>query len=401
MYRRRRTTIFGALGVILLGGAYGTMTLLAPLPAASAVVLPYVAPVSAAADLTLPSYGASGIGALGTEELLASAGSTSPVPIASISKIITALVVLDAKPIAEGSDGETISFTSADVQIYNDYLAENGSVKTVVAGTSLSQREVLEVALVGSANNYTQSLVNWAFGSEAEYAEAAATWLAAHGMTSTSITDATGMSPLNTSTPADLVTLGELALADPTVSEITSSESVTVPSVGQLSNTNKLLGVDGIDGIKTGTLDEAGACLLFSADVTIAGEDITLVGVILGGPDHNVVNTDVLALLASAEAGYHEVVLATAGQQFGSYTTEWGTEAPLVAAEDSSTLVWSDTPVTAAVTAEPVTLTADGDDQGTILFAVGGSEISIPLETAAPIEDPGAWWRLTNPSKLF
>jgi len=141
--------------------------------------------------------------------------------------------------------------------------------------------------------------------------------------------------------------------------------------------------------------------LLFSADVTIAGKDITLVGVILGGPDHNIVNTDVLALLASAEAGYHEVVLATAGQQFGSYTTEWGTEAPLVAAEDSSTIVWSDTPVSAAVTAEPVTLTAEGDDQGTIVFDVGGSEVSIPLETAAPIDDPGAWWRLTNPSKLF
>jgi D-alanyl-D-alanine carboxypeptidase (penicillin-binding protein 5/6) len=377
------------------------MTLLAPLPAVEAAMTPYVAPVSAAAELTLPAYGASGIGAVGTDGLLAASGSTEPVPIASISKIITTLVVLDAKPIDEGTDGATLSFTSADVQIYNDYLAENGSVKAVAAGTTFTQREVIELLLVGSANNYAQSLVNWAFGSEEEYAVAANAWLTAHGLTSTSVVDATGMSPSNVSTPQDLVKLGELALADSTVSTIIAQESVTVPRIGELSNTNKLLGVDGIDGIKTGTLDEAGACLLFSADVTVAGQDITLVGVILGGPDHSVVNKDVRALLTSAEAGYHEVVLATAGQQFGTYSTEWGAQTPLVATEDRSTLVWSDTTVAATVSADAVTLADDGDDLGSVVFDVGGSEISIPLETSAAIEDPGAWWRLTNPSKLF
>jgi D-alanyl-D-alanine carboxypeptidase (penicillin-binding protein 5/6) len=377
------------------------MTLLAPLPAVEAAMTPYVAPVSAAAELTLPTYGASGIGAVGTDGLLAASGSTEPVPIASISKIITTLVVLDAKPIDEGTDGATLSFTSADVQIYNDYLAENGSVKAVAAGTTFTQREVIELLLVGSANNYAQSLVNWAFGSEEEYAVAANAWLTAHGMASTSVVDATGMSPSNVSTPQDLVKLGELALADSTVSTIIAQESVTVPRIGELSNTNKLLGVDGIDGIKTGTLDEAGACLLFSADVTIAGKDITLVGVILGGPDHSVVNKDVRALLNSAEAGYHEVVLSTAGQQFGTYSTEWGTETPLVATEDRSTLVWSDTPVAATVSADAVTLADGGDDLGSVVFDVGGSEITVPLETTTAIEDPGAWWRLTNPTKLF
>jgi D-alanyl-D-alanine carboxypeptidase (penicillin-binding protein 5/6) len=401
IYRRRRTTIFGTLGVIVLGGVYSTMTLLAPLPAVDAAMVPYVTPVSAPAELTLPAYGASGIGAVGTDELLAAGGSTEPVPIASISKIITTLVVLDAKPIDEGTDGATLSFTSADVQIYNDYLAENGSVKTVSAGTTFTQREVIELLLIGSANNYAQSLVNWAFGSEEEYAVAANAWLTANGLTSTSVVDATGMSPLNVSTPQDLVKLGELALVDSTVSTIVAQESVTVPRIGELSNTNKLLGVDGIDGIKTGTLDEAGACLLFSADVTIAGQDITLVGVILGAPDHSVVNKDVRALLNSAEAGYHEVVLTTAGQQFGTFATEWGAETPLVATEDRSTLVWSDTPVAATVSADVVTLADDGEDLGSVVFDVGGSEITVPLETTTAIDDPGAWWRLTNPTKLF
>jgi len=57
--------------------------------------------------------------------------------------------------------------------------------------------------------------------------------------------------------------------------------------------------------------------------------------------------------------------------------------------------------VTAEVAAEAVTLTASGDDQGSVVFSVGGTQITVPLETNNAIEDPGAWWRLTNPSKLF
>ncbi|MET0990024.1 MAG: D-alanyl-D-alanine carboxypeptidase [Glaciihabitans sp.] len=401
IYRRRRVVIFGSAAVVLAAAVYTPLTLLAPLEPVPAVAASVAAPVSSPAQPVAPAYGASGIGMTGADDLLVTAGSAEPLPIASVSKIVTALVVLDAKPIEAGAEGETLSFTSADVTIYNNYLAQNGSVKPVAAGESLSQRDVMELMLIGSANNYARSLVNWAFGSEQEYVAAATPWLSENDMTSTSITDSTGMSPLNTSVPADLVTLGELAIADPVVSEIVAQKSVTVGDIGTFSNTNKLLGIDGIDGIKTGTLDEAGACLLFSADVLVGDQTITLVGVVLGGPDHDVVDDSVRSLLESVVAGFHQVTLATAGQSFASYATAWGDSTDVVAAEDRSMVVWSDTPITATITTEDIALAESGSNVGSVSFVSGTQQVEIPLVTTEPIEDPGAAWRLTNPGKLF
>ncbi|HEV7948400.1 MAG TPA: D-alanyl-D-alanine carboxypeptidase [Glaciihabitans sp.] len=401
MYRRRRITIFSAAAVVLAGGIYVPSALLAPVDAVSAEVPALTVAAAATAELTLPSYGASGIAAVGMPGLLASSGATEPLPIASISKVITTLVVLDAKPIGVDEDGENIAFTSDDVQIYNDYVAVNGSVKPVSAGSTLTEREVIELMLVGSANNYAQSLVNWAFGSEREYAVAAAEWLTRNGLTATTVADATGMSPNNVSTPTDLVALGSLALANPLVAEIIAMQDITVPDVGQLSNTNKLLGIDGIDGIKTGTLDEAGACLLFSADILVGSETVTLVGVVLGGDDHSTVNTTVRAMLQSVSAGFHEQSLITEGQQLGSYSTAWGDSAEVIAAETSSIVVWSDTPISADVETEPVSTGAAGDVVGTVTFNVGNNTVVVPLELANAIDDPSSLWRLTNPGELF
>jgi D-alanyl-D-alanine carboxypeptidase (penicillin-binding protein 5/6) len=147
-YRRRRIAIAASAIVVVGAGIYVPATLLAPVDSVSAELAAYTPPVAAAAQVSVPNYGASGIAMVGMPGLLASSGTTEPVPIASVSKVITALVVLDAKPLAAGDEGESISFTSKDVQIYNDYLADNGSVKPVAAGEQLSQRDVLELMLV-------------------------------------------------------------------------------------------------------------------------------------------------------------------------------------------------------------------------------------------------------------
>lgn len=400
-FRRRRIVVFSGLAVALAATLYVPLALLAPIEPVSAEVLAYVPPVGEPATPNLPDYGASAIAAVGLPGLLAVAGRQDSIPIASISKVITTLVVLDRKPIPAGESGETITFTEADLRIYDGYVAQNGSVKPVTVGLQLSQREVIEAMLVGSANNYARSLVNWAFGSEAEYASAATAWLETHGMPATFVVDATGMSPGNVSTTADLVTLGQIAIDDPIVSAVISEKSVTLPAIGALRNTNKLLGVDGIDGIKTGTLDEAGACLLFSADLQVGRETVALVGVVLGGPDHGTVNRSVRELMSTVAAGFQEVTLASAGDRFASYTTPWGESTDLVAAEDTTAIVWSDTPVTAKVSADRFKSGAEGNDAGTVTFAVGSRRVEVELELATTIEDPGPWWRLANPEKLF
>ena len=399
--RRRRTVVFGGAAVVLSTLFYLPFTLLAPLSASSATVLPYTAPTSAAAELTWPTYGASAVGAIGYPGTLATSGSTERLPIASISKVVTALVVLESKPLAVGEDGPEISFTQADVQLYRDYLARNGKVEPVRAGLVLTQKQVMELTLIASANNYTASLVNWAFGSEAAYLPIARAWLDSKGLADIVMEDATGMSPGNVATASALVELGKIALANPLVSQLVSTTEVAIPTAGQIENTNDLLGLNGVRGIKTGTLDEAGACLLFAADYPVGNEIVTVVGVMLGGTDHPSLNRDIQSLLTGVAAGFHEVVLTSEGQDFGSYSSPWGDGASLLATKSATTVVWSDTPVSVLVEAQQVTLDAAGTDVGTLTFTIGTTVISVPLELSETIDDPGPWWRLTHPDKLF
>jgi len=399
--RRRRVVVFGAAAVLLGTLFYLPLTLLAPLGSVDAAVAPVEVAAQPAAALEWPALGASAVGAIGYDGVLGTGGNDAAAPIASISKIISALVVLQAKPLALGDAGPDITFTAKDVAIRDAYRAINGATEPVSAGLVLSQRQVMDVMLVESANNYAESLVTWAFGSVDEFVPVANEWLKTNGLTSTSITEPTGMSAKNVSTASDLVALGKLALANPVISAIVGTSTETVPGVGDLKNSNNLLGTDGIRGIKTGTLDEAGACLLFAADYVVGGETITIVGAVLGGVDHKSLNVAVKALLADVEESFRVVPLTTAGQPFGSYTTPWGDTANLVATKDTSAVVWSDRAVTTKVDAENVGVAKKGVDVGEVTFTVDGELITVPLELAATIDDPGPLWRLTNPAALF
>ncbi len=380
---------------------YLPMTLLAPLSPASAQMLSYTAPTPSAPKLNWPNYGGSAIGAVGFPGTLATSGDTQPRSIASLSKVITTLVVLEKKPLAVGASGPLLTMTMKDVNYYIDALKLNGQVEPVRPGLTLTQFQVLNLVLVPSANNYAESLVNWAFGSPAAYLSAVHAWLIAHGLTHTTMLDPSGLNPGNTSTTADLIKLGKLALANPLVSQIIATKTIDIPGVGVLNNTNALLGIDGVDGIKTGTLDQAGACLLFAAKIPVGSQSVTVVGVILGGKDHVSLNQDVTALLASVERGFHEVKLSTRGQPFVSYTTRWGQSARAVAASSQAVLVWGSTPVTAKVSVTPFRVDSSNAQVGQVRFTVGTQQIVVPLQLDSALKDPGPWWRLANPFSLI
>ncbi|HSP51413.1 MAG TPA: D-alanyl-D-alanine carboxypeptidase, partial [Cryobacterium sp.] len=310
------------------------------------------------------------------------------------------LVLLEEKPLSPKESGPDIKFTDEDVDIYYDVLAEDGSVAPVSAGMVLSQREAFEAMLLPSANNYSISLAIWAFGSVDAYLAEAETWLAANGLTDTMVADTSGLSPASVSSPADLVKLGKLVLANPVLAEIVSMETSDLPTIGTVTNTNKLLGSNGVTGMKTGTTDEAGACLLYSAELTVGGETITLVGVMLGGDTHNALNASIVDLLETVEPGFREVSLTDKGAAYASYGTQWGQTSQAVAAEEASSVVWSDTPITAVPTARPVTLGKAGDPAGTIDFQVGETTVSVPLVLDRELTDPGLGWRFTHPGEL-
>ena len=401
MYRRRRITVAASLALLLGLGFYLPFTLLAPLHAVSAQTEVWTAPPTSQPSIGFPAYGASGVGAIGYEGVLASAGPTTPLPIASITKVVTALVVLSVKPLTAEDPGPSIVFGPADEQFYADQVAQNGVVEPVSDGESVAQRTVMTVMLMASANNYADSLASWAFGSKDAYVSAASTWLVTHGLSGTTVVDPTGISPSNTSTIADLVELARLAVADPVVAQIAATTSVDVPGIGTVTNRNELLGIDGVNGIKTGTLDESGACLLFSATETIGTTPVTLVGAVLGGPDHPTIDEAVRALLSQAKAGFHEVTLTAAGQSFATYSSAWGDTADAVTSQATSLLLWQNTPISASIRADPVKLAAAGTTVGQVTFTGGLQSAAVPLVLSRTIDDPGALWRLTNPARLF
>lgn len=407
IYRRRRLAVFGVLALLIGLFGYSAGALLRPVPAAAATLESTDALTTSLVQQTTPvawpGFGRGAIGAVGFDGVLSSSGEQTPFPIASITKTITSLVVLEAKPLAAGDQGPSITLSDADVGFYYDTIAENGSAAPVVAGSVFSQRQMLEALLLPSANNYSISLAVWAFGSVDAYLDAARAWLDAHGLSGTTVTNTSGLGETNVSTPSDLVTIGKLVLADPVLSSIVKEPTAVLPAIGEVENTNALLGRYGVTGMKTGTDDASGACLLFSADLQVEGRTVTVVGVILGADNHTVLNDAVVSLLQSVPAGFHQVSLATAGQTVGSYSTAWDEAAKVVVSSDASVLVWQDTPITVASHARAIDAGAAGSTVGTLSYTVGaGAEggattIDVPLALDSDIAPVTPWWRLTNP----
>jgi D-alanyl-D-alanine carboxypeptidase (penicillin-binding protein 5/6) len=383
--------------LILLIGVGVPLSIVAPVPSARADVVADAQSATQAASPVLPSFGSSAIAAVGLDGVLAKSGPQTPRQMASITKIVTTLVVLEAKPLRAGERGPTITFTQKDVQILSDVLADDGSWQAVQAGWKTSERAAIETMLIPSANNYAESLAVWAYGSVPRYLAAARAFLTANGLADTTIVDTNGLSARDTSTPADLVELGEIALRNPVIAAVVRKSSADEPNVGEITNTNKLLGSHGVDGIKTGTFDTVKANLLFSAKVTVGTRTVQLVGVVLGAANHAALDARVPAMLSSVRRGLHDLTLATKGQPFATYRTNWGRVGKAVAAEDVSRLVYGRAGLRREAAVESITGGRKGEHVGSVTYVLNGTRISIPLVLDRDVLAAPVWWRLTHP----
>jgi D-alanyl-D-alanine carboxypeptidase (penicillin-binding protein 5/6) len=368
-----------------------------PVPATAAVAEHVSTIAQPTVRLAWPIAGGSAVTVVGYPGIAAANGTAASVPIASMTKTITALVILDKKPIATGTQGASLTLTGADVSILNQVLSLGGSWAPVVAGTTMTEKQALEAMLVPSANNYAISLANWAYGSMTAYLTAANAWLAKHNLAGTHVADASGFNPQSVSTTTDLIEIGKMVLTQPTLASIVSTAQDTLPSAGTIKNTNALLGTDGVNGIKTGSTSQAGYCLMFSAKITVGTQPITVLGAVVGAPTMNALFASVSTLIASVKSGFREVDVTQPGQVFGTYTTKWGATSKLVAKSTTTMLVWSDTPITASVVTQPVQLGKAGDTVGSVTFTLGTKTVSTPLTLKTTLKDPGFWWRVAHP----
>jgi serine-type D-Ala-D-Ala carboxypeptidase (penicillin-binding protein 5/6) len=414
--RRRRIgsliALIAMVAIVAVVGTYVSLALSAPVAAVQPTVQDPAVVAPAAAAIALPSVGESAVSISGADAYLgsaadgifASSGGDGALPMASISKLVTALVILDAKPLGASGTGPTITFDKTDAALYDKYYVLNATIAAMPAGSTMTEHDAIETMLVVSACNYAEAMADWAFGSDAGFVSAAKRWLSANGLTGTTMVEPTGIDSRNTSTPSDLIAIGKLAMANPAIASIVATTGLDVPSpaLAGMPNTNDLLGTDGIDGIKTGTLDPGGSDLLFSATVPVGtATPLTVIGVMLGGTNHDTVDSAVQSLISSIKSGFHSVELATRGDVVGAYSTPWGATAKMVLAKNASTLTWSSTPIASKIVAESLTTGTNGKTVGSVTWTAGKSTTMVPIVLHGTIRGPSTWWRLIHGPQLI
>src|ERR1039458_2417738 len=356
MRSRTKIIVASSLALLVIVAAYGGYCILRPVKLLASTNSSQSTFNTVSSKIAWPGVGQSAVGIVGNPNI-ETHGTQVPAPTASVAKLITALVVLKAKPLQAGQQGPLITLTAADVAIYGQYLNEQGSVVPVATGEVISEYQMLEAMLLPSANNMADSLAIWSYGSLATYAQAANIFLAHEGLSQTHVgIDASGYDPTTTSTAHDLVLLGELAIQNPIARGIVSQPSVTgIPLTTIVKNVNSLLGTDGIIGIKTGNTDQAGGVFVSASQVVINGRTVTIVTSLAKAPTLSLALTGSLPFIASTHSNFQSETVARVGTVVGSYSLPWGGSAPVVAAQNLDVNDWNDSPLSMSVHLQPTT----------------------------------------------
>ena len=406
-------------------GVYGPATLLGPLPVAAVTLTAPDAAVPASTTV-LPAAGTSGLLAVTAVEdtavdataaddtaaapapatlgvdTIAVGGGSDPLPMASAAKIITALVVLDAKPLAAGEPGPAYSLVTADYQDYLDYTAQDARTVIVFPGESWTEREMLQAMILGSSNNHADTLARWAFGSVDAYLTAANAWLAANGMPDTTVADANGLLDGSAGTGTDLARVAGLAATNPVIADIIAQPASALVGQRGVKNTTDYLPEEGITGISRSYTDSGGVCFLFTATVAAGDKAFTFAGAFLGEPDYDTLTADLTALMASARAGVTELPVLTEGDAYATLMTAWGDSSDAVVATPKTRFGWQAVaPTDAAVTLDDVTTGRAGNKIGRVAVDAFGESVSSTLELDSSLTDPGPGWRLLHPIPMI
>jgi D-alanyl-D-alanine endopeptidase (penicillin-binding protein 7) len=191
-------------------------------------------------------------------------------PIASITKLMTSLVVLEANQPMD----EEITITKADVD------TGHGGVSRLAVGATLTRADLMHLALMSSENRAAHALGNNYPGGQSALVAAMNAKAQALGMTSAHFVEPTGLSSQNVASPADLSRLVVAASQNPTIRAYSTDRSYSVRvrrQVVNYRNTDRLVANPAWNIVvqKTGYIAEAGRCLVLEA--IIDGRSVVIV----------------------------------------------------------------------------------------------------------------------------
>ncbi|WP_158715055.1 serine hydrolase [Kitasatospora phosalacinea] len=380
----KRVTIWGVFLAVVLGVLVAAQ-LLRPLPTPQAKLslqdsftfggeqpnIPWPTRGQAAAEVV-------GVGSLGAS------GEETPVPIASVTKVMNAYLILQAHPLKKGESGPVIT---VDQQAAQESGNSDESTVVLKEGQQLTEYEALEMLMLPSANNVARLLARWDSGSEAEFLKKMNATAAQLGMTNTTYADPAGYVNDTKSTAKDQLKLAEKVMQMEIFRQIVA-EPDTRFNGQRVYNTNALLGKNGNIGVKTGSSTPAQSCLMWAAVKEIGGEERMILGVTLGQPQTKEEMSLVRAaqppsdrINVAAQAALAGRTLAKQGDVVGHVDDGVGGKVPLVAAKDLTVAGWNG--VTAHLTLTPVgkiahTLAA-GTQVGTLSAGEGEGRVEVPV----------------------
>ncbi|MGH9291463.1 MAG: D-alanyl-D-alanine carboxypeptidase family protein [Acidimicrobiales bacterium] len=232
-------------------------------------------------DLPFPKSGQGAVGVAGVGIIGASPHEISR-PIASVTKVMTAFLVLRDHPLTAAGGGPVLTMTKADHLAWIKASEEDESNVRIVAGERIDERQLLEALLIPSADNVADILARWDAGSIVAFAQKMNAEAALLGLGHTRYGDASGVNPLSRSTAANQVVLAAQVMANPVFRSIVDMRSAVIPVAGRVWNYNPVLGQDGIVGVKSGFTQEAEGCLVTAAWRTVSGHRVLVVSAATG-----------------------------------------------------------------------------------------------------------------------
>lgn len=369
-----------------------------PAPVSTRTVASQVPVPGSAKAMPWPSQGQAAVDVQGVGSL-GSYGASTPIPIASLAKMMTALVILHDHPLSPGQSGPSITITPSDVAQYQAELAQRDSVAAVYDGEVLTEQKALEELLIPSADNVAVILATWDAGSLSSFVGRMNSMAKSLGLSATHYADASGLSSHTVSDAKDQVSLAEVAMQNPTIASIVAMPQLNVPGGGLVYNYDYDLGKDGIVGVKTGSDGPAGGCFMFDAREKVAGATHSVFGVILGqqssGSPLQKALDEALPLINAVPGQFVHSQVLRPGQVVGEVSTAWGPKVALKATAGANFLAQPGQHVLVSFHPYPLSrVEPAGTSAGRLVLKLGSQVRSIPVRTAAPLAGPTLRWRL-------
>jgi len=328
-------------------------------------------------------------------------GPEAPVPIASLTKIMTAYVILRDHPLALGATGPVLMMTAADQAEAATESAAGATNVPVQAGEKLDERQLLDGLLVHSANNLADVLARWDAGTVPAFVAKMNTTAAALGMPQTHYADSSGLDPATAGTAGDELRVTEAAMAIPVFAAIVAQPSVTLPVAGVMENYVKSVGTGGIVGVKSGFTAAAMGCLVLAARRTVSGLDVLVLAVVTGQPGEDPLDTANQAdeqLIDAVASGLRQVPVTSASVRVASVTIPWSHQrVPLVARRSVAVLAWPGQVPRLAVTTRSLRVGMKaGTAVGTLSVSVDRERVIVPVRVSGSLVGPSVSWRLAR-----